>query len=485
MAGWWKARAPRRLTLRGLVWAGLTVLTGSALGPRSERVVEAADGSSVILGSNSNTASRTTRIVASGGGAAGALRVENTNGSGIVAYGSSSGVGIEGRSTNTTALQGVSQTGVGLLGNSTSNFAVYGSAPNYIAMHGISTTSVGVLGKSSSSAGVSGYSDSNVGVSGNSGQHIGVFGGSQNYVAIWGECVNDLGVYGHSVNSAGIQGISDYNVGVWGQSGPQVGVQGISNTSAGVFGLSESNIGVYGTSNTGQGVAGHSNSYIGTQGISESNVGVLAQTNGSGIGLYGLALNGIGKAAHFDGAVVVNGSFTVVNGPKSAAVPHPDGTSRRLYCMESPEAWFEDFGSGQLIQGVARIHVDPEFAATVHGEYHIFLTPDGDSNGLHIAERTTDSFLVRENRGGRSTLSFGYRLIARRRDVAGPRMERINLDDRVQRSARAGAAAPKAPYRPSPATHRHPPASPPQPRSIPDIGPPELRTPIKTSPTGS
>jgi len=35
----------------------------------------------------------------------------------------------------------------------------------------------------------------------------------------------------------------------------------------------------------------------------------------------------------------------VIGGPKSAAVPHPDGTLRRLYCVESPESWFEDFGN--------------------------------------------------------------------------------------------------------------------------------------------
>ena len=33
---------------------------------------------------------------------------------------------------------------------------------------------------------------------------------------------------------------------------------------------------------------------------------------------------------------------------RSAAVPHPDGFHRRLYCIECPESWFEDFGEGTL-----------------------------------------------------------------------------------------------------------------------------------------
>jgi hypothetical protein len=53
-------------------------------------------------------------------------------------------------------------------------------------------------------------------------------------------------------------------------------------------------------------------------------------------------------AGYFTGRVFVNGPFTVVGGPKSAAVPHPDGSYRRMYCMEGTESWFEDVGRGQL-----------------------------------------------------------------------------------------------------------------------------------------
>ena len=65
--------------------------------------------------------------------------------------------------------------------------------------------------------------------------------------------------------------------------------------------------------------------------------------------------------------------MTVVGGAKSAAVPHPDGTHRRLYCVESPESWFEDFGKGQLDCGEADVAIDPTFAAVVDlDDYHVF-----------------------------------------------------------------------------------------------------------------
>jgi hypothetical protein len=41
----------------------------------------------------------------------------------------------------------------------------------------------------------------------------------------------------------------------------------------------------------------------------------------------------------------------LVSGTKSAAVPFPDGSQRALYCMESPELWFEDFGVACSIVG--------------------------------------------------------------------------------------------------------------------------------------
>ena len=46
--------------------------------------------------------------------------------------------------------------------------------------------------------------------------------------------------------------------------------------------------------------------------------------------------------------------------------------------MQSPENWFEDFGSGSLTNGAVTIKLDPTFAQTVNTgtEYHVFLTPN-------------------------------------------------------------------------------------------------------------
>ena len=77
----------------------------------------------------------------------------------------------------------------------------------------------------------------------------------------------------------------------------------------------------------------------------------------------------------------------------------PDGSLRRLYSIESPESWFEDFGAQKLVKGRAEVRVDPKFAAVVRGDYHIFLTPYGDSNGLYVARRSRQGLLGPRARG--------------------------------------------------------------------------------------
>ena len=63
-----------------------------------------------------------------------------------------------------------------------------------------------------------------------------------------------------------------------------------------------------------------------------------------------------------------------------------DGTHRLLYSIESPESQFEDFGEARLVKGRARVAIDRDFAAVADTrQYHVFLTPYGDSHGLYVS----------------------------------------------------------------------------------------------------
>jgi hypothetical protein len=234
------------------------------------------------------------------------------------------------------------------------------------------------------------------------------------------------GVVGVSVQGAGagVYGFTNAGAGVRGQTfGTGFGVSGeipvgtTQNASA-VYGSNSSSyagpgpgaggFGVFGLSAKGHGVVG----VTGAVGAA----GIIGTTNGAP-GVY---------AGIFFGPVIVSGAFTVF-GPKSAAVPHPDGTHRLLYCVESPESWFEDFGKGQLDCGQAEVAIDPNFAAIANMEdYHVFLTEYGQHNDVYVTQQTPQGFRVKaKNDEGSGT--FSWRIVAKRKDIVGERLAPVTL----------------------------------------------------------
>lgn len=231
------------------------------------------------------------------------------------------------------------------------------------------------------------------------------------------------------------------------------GVTGMSNSGYGVLGVSTGSVGVRGeipatsAANATAMYALNYSTYTGAgpgaggfavYGLSARGHGLVGATAATGAAAVVGATNGIAGAyaAVFYGPVVVSGDFTVVGGAKSAAVRHPDGSHRRLYCIESPESWFEDFGTGAFECGHGAVTIDPDFAAAVDADnYHVFLTAYGN-HLLHVADRTATGFTVRaaapqgETKGSTaSDLSgtFSWRIVAKRKDIKGERFERVTI----------------------------------------------------------
>src|SRR4030095_2044628 len=100
------------------------------------------------------------------------------------------------------------------------------------------------------------------------------------------------------------------------------------------------------------GVIGTSNANAGVFGYSSGNVGVIGATN-----------NPASYAGVFKGNVFVLGTFNAT--VKNGVVPFPDGSQGLLHCMESPEHWFEDFGSAKLARGRAVVKLDANFAKVI------------------------------------------------------------------------------------------------------------------------
>lgn len=252
--------------------------------------------------------------------------------------------------------------------------------------------------------------------------------------------------HGASAGSDGVDGVTT--------SGTASGVAGI-NQSGGIGLYGTGGTGVYGTGNsggqffaTGLGVYGQSRG-ASILGAELPLAGVWGDTNTlSSAGVAGTGMDGIGGiflndspsgnwalvAANYNSNGPIFTAENIANGVNcrinAVAQLHCDGgigavvqldSGKRKVAMsdiESPENWFEDFGSAQLVNGVALIQFDQDFIQTVNTErdYRVFPVPNGDCKGLYVTNKSAKSFEVRELGGGSSNIRFDYRVTAIRRN---------------------------------------------------------------------
>ena len=126
---------------------------------------------------------------------------------------------------------------------------------------------------------------------------------------------------------------------------------------------------------------------------------------------------------------------TTAIGTKSAAVPMLDGSMVKVFSIESPEVWFEDYGADKLNGGMVTVSLEEKFAQTVNLSkgYHVFLTPKGDCKGLYVTNETETGFEVREMGGGGSSVEFDYRIVAHRKGYEDERLPVAVMPTRITR----------------------------------------------------
>jgi hypothetical protein len=238
---------------------------------------------------------------------------------------------------------------------------------------------------------------------------------AQNGSGTWGEVLAGSatafsaiqGVYGGSGLGAG--GLGNYNGTNTGAL--RAGLVGVVSTPA----ATNAGVGVYGSNNIAAG---------------NQHMGVYGTYNGTsfGLGVVGIAFGGGIPAGNNDIAVVgwrannsnysgyFNGNHVIANGTKSASVGTSKG-NQLLYVNESPEVWFEDFGTAKLTNGECTVNLDPLFLETVFIDadhpMHVFIQMEDESNEVYVKKGTT-SFTVKEKNGGNSNASFSWRLVAKR-----------------------------------------------------------------------
>ena len=342
------------------------------------------------------------------------------------------GTGLTGGGTGGVQTLNLDTTKVPLLSNTNQFTSPNSFSSNALGQPALSVSNLGVgdgIDASSTSGAALSTTNSPIGVNASGGNNpiIGTEGLSE---GVFGDSYTNTGFaagivgmeHGPTAATIGVFGESDSSVG-WGVYGQdQAAMSFVGSTwgiQSGVWGDGGSNsdgspgfgIGVSATADNSTAVWAYNSSGFAT--ISATNL----DPNGSPL-LVQNTTNGSYCEVDPSGNLLCSGSKN--------AVVKIDGGARRvaLAAIESPQNWFEDFGSAQLVDGVAVVTLEPDFAQTVNTEtdYKVFPVPNGDCKGLYVTHKTASSFEVRELGGGTSSVTFDYRITALRKNYENIRL---------------------------------------------------------------
>ncbi len=221
-------------------------------------------------------------------------------------------------------------------------------------------------------------------------------------------------------------------------TGSRVGCFGFANsTTAGSQGIGVVGVGnnlitsIY-TPATGAGVVGVGQ-YYGVMGFATSTIntngGNNAASNGTGAsagGYFQVETAGTANAWAYVAVRDNTGTIRKVigTGTVSTIVPDVNGKLVTMSCPEAPENFFQDYGTGRLVNGRAHINIDPIFAKNivVNQEHplRVFIQLEGDCKGVYVTNKTQNGFDVIELDGGTSNAPFTWTVTANRADETNP-----------------------------------------------------------------
>jgi hypothetical protein len=338
------------------------------------------------------------------------------------------------------SLQGTSEKGNGIVGQTKLNNGGFTGATALLGQD-LGTTgaqpNAGVGGTSVEGTGVYGTSTSGVGISGSSNSSVGVSGTSMSSYGVTGTSTSGTGVSGGGVTGLAGAGSSESIV-AYGQGGGLF--RGVNTGFADVFDVADSGA----VSAAGEILGGTASTYnIGVAGLgpvygvfgSATNTpaggaGVGAQSTGGNI-FVGFNSSSQVFAVDQNGNVIISGQIYTSGSCSAGCAKTGDQSGRHIvsFTPVESEQTTEDFGSGQLRDGMARVQIASDFANTIdkHANYMVFLSPEGDTRGLFVSDKTPTGFAVHENQGGRATVAFSYRIVAKPYGVAQQRLPMINV----------------------------------------------------------
>ena len=345
----------------------------------------------------------------------------------------------------------------GVLGTSSTGAGVTGTSESYNAVQGLSAISTGVYGQSAGSGGA-GVAGRNISTThGNNAAGVLADGGPSNDgIHAFGNGSGANGLYAFSESASSIvtnQGPNDTAPSLLVQhtSGPTTKIIDAVGPSGEVFNLSSDGAAfLSGNFLVGkisdQGTLGALGHISGENGLDVSN-GIVQFSVPSGtsqvLNLFSGTSGTVSGALNLsDSSGTVDFTATDSGDIFIAGLIHTQGScnagcivgGKRVhnvdeYAPMETEPTIEDNGEAALVDGVANVAMDPKFVNVIDpaSEYLVSVTPEGDCEGLYVASREATGFVVHELRHGHHSLSFEYRVVAKRTGVAAPRLPMTNV----------------------------------------------------------
>jgi len=341
-------------------------------------------------------------------------------------------------------------TNVGLTVNAGTNiFGIYGLGANTAAVFGSNTSNgIGTLGESVSGHGVRGFSQNSVGT----------FGVSVNSHGSWGQTAYTGGAFltggtvgwGNGANGAnGVLAVaSETSV-----TNSNMGIRAVSGSTTSISSSEVLNVAVNANA-TDLGLYVLTERPI-NENTSTSTEAARFQSNFNGVATDPDARDPRARLAGYEPSVAISGQGThntyyggyfysgghnssssfayagarrgttnfkiIGNGTVSTIVSGVSpGEEKIMFAPEAPEVLFQDYGTGQLVNGTATIQLDPILTRNIYVSndkpLKVFIQLEGDCNGVFVTNKSATGFTVKELQGGTSNAPFSWKIVANRAD---------------------------------------------------------------------
>jgi hypothetical protein len=206
---------------------------------------------------------------------------------------------------------------------------------------------------------------------------------------------------------------------------PSVSYNQLNNTSTTLGGFQTALRGF----NNRAATAGNPGYSVGTEGLANSQnqdafgvTGFAYSNSTTRAGGYFEALTyGGASAAYAYVGTSVSGVNRKITGTNSVSeiVPTPNHGRVLLTCPESPEYWYQDYGSTELINGRAHVDLDPILAEIIivneENPIRVYCTPVDmlEFNGVTIMNKTTTGFDIVELNNGNHSGKIDFQIIVK------------------------------------------------------------------------